>query len=215
MRKLLSIVSMISLFACPALAWDQPAPTTTNTTNNNPTAHARSNATGGTATSSSRSHSNATGGTAVNTVIVNPGTGNGTSPAGGSSGIPANGTIVANPWANNIVASAIAPGGMSYNACAGSPASGAVQTGLFGLSIGSGGGFDNACRLHMLGQDAAAMAYLCRVNKDVRASFRDIGRPCPQDQPVETVSAGPPDYCFTRDADDRNQHRECDHWGKN
>ena len=148
------------------------------------------------------------GGSAAVNVYNNANSGNG----GGTASSPA---AVNNVWdSRNPVAGAVAPAITNYNACSGSSTSAAAQFAPFGLSFGTGGGFDNACRLHMLHQDRAAVAYLCRVNGDIRQAFRDIGEPCPQDmppaQPQEQVTAYPYDYCFTRNTGDRDQHRECD-----
>lgn len=118
---------------------------------------------------------------------------------------------------NIPVATAVAPAIMSFNPCSGSSASAGLQGASFGLSFGTGGGFDNACRLHMLGQDAAAVAYLCRANGDIRQAFKDIGQPCPVDRPqvvavaarAPTVTDDRPDYCFTASAGEVRQHAEC------
>lgn len=116
-------------------------------------------------------------------------------------------------------ASATAPAALSTNPCLPGGTSGAVQTGLFGLSLGVNPGFDEACRLHQIGQDRAAVAYLCRANGDIRQAFRDIGQPCAQDLGVIAISRPKPalpvvksypyDWCMTRNAGDKNQHREC------
>lgn len=121
------------------------------------------------------------------------------------------------------VATAAAPAIMSVNPCSGSPTSAGLQSAPFGLSFGTGGDFDNACRLHMLGQDAAAVAYLCRDDRNIRRAFADIGQPCPQDRPqVETIAAPPPvaalpspnqryryDWCYTMDNGSGKQHKVC------
>jgi antirestriction protein ArdC len=62
----------------------------------------------------------------------------------------------------------------------------------------------------MLGKDAAATSYLCRVNGDIRPAFKDNDQPCPQVRPkVDQIDAAPPtptrtgyryDYCFTASA---------------
>ena len=83
----------------------------------------------------------------------------------------------------------------------------------------AGGGFDNAWRLHMLGKDAAATTYLCRVNGAIRLAFKDNDHPCPQVWPkVDQIDAAPStptrtgyryDYCFTASAVELRQHWEC------
>lgn len=121
------------------------------------------------------------------------------------------------------VATAAAPAIMSVNPCSGSPTSAGLQSAPFGLSFGTGGDFDNACRLHMLGQDAAAVAYLCRDDRNIRRAFADIGQPCPQDRPkvvdaaaVAPIAPVPPpaqryryDWCYTMDPGSVKQHRQC------
>lgn len=95
------------------------------------------------------------------------------------------------------VATAYAPSFSTYNNCAGSPVSAGLQHALVGLTFGSGGGFDEACRLHQLGHDDAAAAYLCRTNKDIHKAFLDAGETClPEDRPrapVQHVVAQPGD----------------------
>jgi hypothetical protein len=45
----------------------------------------------------------------------------------------------------------------------------------------------------MLGKDAAATSYLCRVNGDIRLAFKDNDQPCPQVRPkVDQIDAAPP-----------------------
>jgi hypothetical protein len=165
------------------------------------------------------------------------GGGGGAGGTGGTGGSAAGGAATSATGAVNVTtsgdasrnppASAIAPAISTFNSCAGAATSGALSTGLFSASLGLNPGFDEVCRLHELHQDRAAIAYLCRSDRVVRQAFRDIGTPCPQDiQAVPVVAVGGPvaapvtaqtssqqeypyDYCFTRDAGDKNQHKEC------
>jgi len=193
MRKLL-LATALTLAATPSFAWD--------TTNNNaPTSTAYGGlggaggmgGTGGTGVgfggaggtggnAAAVSSSAARGGTARAAVVNNI--------SGGNS----NG----NNW-HIPPATAAAPSFAQFNNCSGSPITGAVQSGVFGLSFGTGNHFDEVCRLHMLGLDNVAFAYLCRVDHDVRKAARDAGYPCPDDQvtpeiqPVQVPTV--PDWC--------------------
>ena len=80
-------------------------------------------------------------------------------------------------------ASAIAPSIYQNNNCSGSALSAGVQSGVFGLSFGTGNYFDDACRLHMIGLDGVAFEYLCHENKAVRKAALAAGHPCAADQP--------------------------------
>lgn len=116
-----------------------------------------------------------------------------------------------------LAASAIAPPIIS-GGCAGFGASAALQ--LPGIGIGGGAvKVDRVCQLHMIGEDAAAKELLCQQD-DIRKAFLASGEPCaadlkpyvePVSVPVDSSTVYPYDYCQTRHAGDKNQHRECDH----
>lgn len=160
-------------------------------------------ATGGTATAKGGA-----GGSAHVTNIVNGGTGD---PAGGGY-VGYDGHLP--------VSSAIAPNVTSFNSCAGSPVSGALQTGIFGLSFGSGNKFDEVCRLNQSRRPDAAIEYLCLVDPDVRKAMKATVTPCAADRSVVVFAAVPAalapgnekyrfDYCYTVSAGERSQHKEC------
>jgi hypothetical protein len=190
----------------------------TNSVSSTNTNRSTSSAAGGSATGGAggSSTSTARGGTAR-------GGAGGSGGAGGVSNVTVNGGGLGGGGGigsgNSFpVATATAPAVMSFNPCSGSSTSGGLQTGPVGLSFGTGGGFDNACRLHMLGHDDAAVAFLCRSNNDIRQAFADIGQPCPQDRPkvVAVAAPLPPnqrfkyDYCATASAGELKQHKECE-----
>jgi hypothetical protein len=142
-------------------------------------------------------------------------------PAGGTSGVSGAGDPSGAGFdpKHLPVASSYAPPVYQVNPCSGTPVSGGLQSGVVGLSMGWGGEFDNACRLHQLGQDDAAIAYLCRSNSQIRAAFQDVGRPCLQDRPKQVGAAPPvaapaftqrplPDWCYAGGRVLTN-HREC------
>ena len=172
--------------ASPALAGgpnDHPKPVPTSAT-----AHARSSATGG----------NATGGNA--------------SAVGGQAsgfGYGGNGGTVNGGLALGV------PLGTGNASCA-------AGISVAGLSLGGGGSAGGGlwelhdCKrarqaelLFRWGYRDQAVALLCQID-DVREAF---GGECPRATPVTIVSADPFDYCRTRNAGDKNQHRECDRPG--
>lgn len=116
------------------------------------------------------------------------------------------------------VASAIAPNVQSFNSCAGSAVTGAMQTGVFGMSFGSGNKFDRVCWLNESGRPDAAVEYICAVDKTAREALKHTAHPCAEDVPVVAAVALPTtkteypfDYCYHRNAGDANQHVECNH----
>jgi hypothetical protein len=179
---ILAGVAAICLTASPALAWYSESTATggTNTANGG-----NANATGGAATSTSKSNAasssgsaaTANGGHVVNNNSINVPAGAGAAGAGGGAGAGIGG-FPAFP-----AASAIAPSIYQNNNCSGSALSAGVQSGVFGLSFGTGNYFDDACRLHMIGLDGVAFEYLCHENKAVRKAALAAGHPCAADQP--------------------------------
>lgn len=198
MKAAVIALAVGAFMASPAMAWDyrqaghnnqQIGDGATGTQNNN-SAKARSSSR---SSSRSTSHSNsvATGGSA----------------GGGSSDV----TVQGNP---REAATALAPSFSGVNPCAGSAASGAVQTGVFGLSIGTGGGFDKVCQIATYLHDPLAKAWACRHIDGIREAALDIGKPCPQDKPTpvnetEIIRHDRPDWCLTASARERLQHLEC------
>jgi hypothetical protein len=206
------IIALVAALALPAAAhaWTPPPIGQDGQTNAAAAPAADSgSAAGAAASATARARSSATGGSATG--------GSATGGRGGSASV----AVTNNSGSGRQVATAAAPAVLSVNPCLPAGNSGAVQTGVFGLSLGLAHGYDEVCRLHVLGEDAAARAYLCRADADVRQAYKDIGQPCPQDAPPPLVivisrPAGKPprtvypyDYCQTRSAGDRNQHREC------
>lgn len=211
MNKIATILAATCLFAAPvsAFAWNVgPQGPGTNAgsasdAGSSAAAAASSRSYTGASTSSVRSSN-------TNTVtVINSGSG-----ANGHHAVRRH--YVSHHYEQQVpVATAVAPSMLSYNSCAGSAAGVGIQGGTFGLSVGTGGGYDNACRLHELGQDDAAIAYLCIVNGDIRKAFKEVGRPCPEDRPrVRRVAVAPPepvvrqiarrpDYCYTISRGDR------------
>lgn len=171
----------------------------------------------GSAASAARSTSHATGGASNAT----GGTATAKGGAGGSvtiNGDPAGGGGGYVGYDGHIPASsAIAPNVTSFNSCAGSPVSGALQTGIFGLSFGSGNHFDEVCRLNQSRRPDAAVEYLCLVDQDVRKAMKATATPCAADRPVVVVASIPApgnekyrfDFCYTASAGERAQHKEC------
>lgn len=117
-------------------------------------------------------------------------------------------------------------GGAGYNGGVGltvpggygnAPCGGGLGLGGLGLSGGGSGGgtlweFSDCKRmresaaLRDLGYPGAALAELCQIDR-VRDAF---GGHCPSAHLVLDTDAGANDYCFTRNAGDKNQHLECD-----
>lgn len=98
--------------------------------------------------------------------------------------------------------------------------SGSVTLGFLGTQAGgSGGGMwefhdckavREADTLFAMGYKTQAVALLCQQIDRVKEAF---GGSCPgsQSETTQAITANVPDYCFTRNAGDKNQHRECDH----
>lgn len=128
---------------------------------------------------------------------------------GGSGHSSGTSYVVSNPAP---VASAIAPAVTSFNSCAGSAVSGAMQTGPFGISFGSGNKFDRVCWLNESGRSDAAIEYICKIDPTAREAMKHTSRPCAEDvQAVSTKTSYPYDWCNTRHAGDADQHLECNH----
>lgn len=205
-RVLIALPLMAALATQPAFAWDyiqngggqQIGDGATGTQNNN-RASSRSNANAKASSNSfSNSSSSAKGGSARasggNVSIGSVGSGSG---SGGG-----------------YVGAITTPDGYGNAPCGG----GIGLGGGGGFGGGSGGGtlweFSDCKRmressaLRALGYPDAALAELCQIDR-VKEAF---GGTCPthEVQRVTTTDAGPYDYCFTRDAGDRNQHKECD-----
>jgi hypothetical protein len=145
--------------------------------------------------------------------------GNATGGRGGSSNVSI----------NNAPTSGSGGGGDSYNGgvaltvpggYGNAPCGGGVGMGGLGLGGGGSGGgtlweFGDCKRMRessallQLGYPDAALAELCQIDR-VREAF---GGKCPEPKKAHLVldtDAAKWDYCFTRNAGDRNQHRECD-----
>lgn len=89
------------------------------------------------------------------------------------------------------VSSAIAPSITTINPCGGVAASGALQTGLFGISLGAGGGFDKMCQIAMYSSNPVAFQYACRNMDGFRDAARDAGMPCAMDRPAVVAFVQP------------------------
>lgn len=168
---ILAGAAAICLTASPAWAWYSESTATGGT--NTATGGAATSTSKSNAASSSGSAATANGGHVVNNNNVNIPAGAGA--GGGGAGI---GGFPAFP-----AASAVAPSIYQNNNCSGSALSAGVQSGVFGLSFGTGNYFDDACRLHMIGLDGVAFEYLCHENKAVRKAALAAGHPCAADQP--------------------------------
>lgn len=112
------------------------------------------------------------------------------------------------------VSSAVSPNISTFNSCAGSPASGSLQTGPFGISFGAGNKFDRVCWLNESGRRDAAIEYICLTDPTARAAMKNTAEPCAADRPkivpINTRDNQAKDFCFTASAGERQQHRECD-----
>lgn len=97
------------------------------------------------------------------------------------------------------------------------PCGGGIGLGGGGSSAGGGVGgtlwefgdckrMRESAALERLGYTDAAVAELCQIDR-VREAF---GGTCPSPRLALDTDAGKWDYCFTRNAGDLNQHRECD-----
>lgn len=97
----------------------------------------------------------------------------------------------------------------------GSSCGGGISIGGIGASGGGSGGgalwefgeckiIREADALNKLGYPDAAVAELCQIDR-VKEAF---GGKCPSPEGIQ-IGYGR-DYCFTRDAGDTNQHKECD-----
>ncbi len=199
MRRLLAALPLIATLATPAYAWDyiqngkgQQIGDGASGVQNNNRATARSSAR---ASSNATSSSSATGGSAR--------------ASGGSVNIGSVGGGVSN---GGYMPSITVPDGYGNAPCGG----GVGLGGVGGFGGGSGGGtlwefgdckrMRESAALRALGYPDAALAELCQIDR-VREAF---GGKCPSSEVVATVDAGPNDYCFTRNAGDVNQHKECD-----
>ena len=209
MRNILLSGAVLALLTAPALAWDTPPAPVANAASHS-SARAAAHAT---ATSRSQSRSNsssisaggsATGGTANATggsVLVTGSNG------GGSGGVGPLGNFV--------------PDGTGQ-----APCGGGLGAGGAGLSLGAGIGgtifeFGDCKRLREVTAlraiahetrdprvEQAALNELCQIDR-VKEAF---GGHCPivGTTIVTDVNADKNDYCFTRNAGDLDQHRECD-----
>lgn len=212
MKRLLPAATLMALFAVPALANPYATATSGGSTSSATSAPSSATATGGNPVARAKGGQ---GGNASANPVANGGQGGhvtnniGTGPGGLGGGYPSN---------PRLAASAIAPTIIS-GGCAGAGFSAAIQL----PGIGGGGGLvkmDRICQLHMIGEDAAARELLCQEG-DIRKAFLAAGEPCAADLkpyliaparpvPVSTTKY-PWDYCETRHAGDKDQHRECDH----
>lgn len=130
----------------------------------------------------------------------------GTTLAGNTSGVPG---AAAPPTAPSIVVASPCMGAVS----------GSGTSPMLGISLGMSykdkecEARANAGALFALGQPAAAMQVLCQVD-NIRHALAAAGKPCDgftASVAVTTISDNKPDYCFTADAGERAQHRECQH----
>lgn len=136
---------------------------------------------------------------------------------GGSSNVNVNNSVTSGGGTNGAVVGDLAvttPEGFGN-----APCGGGIGLGGLGLSGGGSGGgtlweFGDCKRmressaLRSLGYPDAALAELCQIDR-VREAF---GGKCPTHDvaTVTDVNGDKPDYCFTRNPGDVNQHRECD-----
>jgi len=134
-----------------------------------------------------------------------------TSSSTGGSGGNVSGISVSNGQSGNGVFLSI-PDGRGEAPCGGG-------IGLGGGGSNAGGGVGGTlwefrdCKimreantLDRMGYHQAAINELCQIDR-IREAF---GGSCPHPETVIDVDAGKRDYCFTRNAGDLNQHRECD-----
>ena len=190
------------------------SPAAANPSTNTPAASP--NAASPNAKSSSGNGTSGNGHTA-HTVVVDP---NGN---GNSNGYGGNGRIP--------VASAI-PAPIVNGGCNTGGFSGVIQSPIIGGGATLGGKQDIVCQSNEIGRADVAFVYLCFKDEDYAKASRYTRQPCPDKDarptpipavvitPAPTPSPEPvphntkiiyrPDYCGTRNAGDRNQHRECD-----
>ena len=161
---------------------------------------------------SARAHANASAGASAIGIGGAGGRGGSASARGGSSYSGGSSTTVQGSGNTSGGLGITTPEGFGVASCGGG-------IGLSGLGLGGGGSgggtlwefqeckiIREANALHMLGQDAAAVAELCEIDR-VRKAF---GGTCPSQQTTSIDVDDRPDFCFTRNAGDKNQHRECD-----
>jgi hypothetical protein len=131
---------------------------------------------------------------------------------GGSSNVSVNNSVGRSGGSDSGGIALTVPGGYGN-----APCGGGIGLGGLGLSGGGSGGgtlweFGDCKRMRessallQLGYPDAALAELCQIDR-VRDAF---GGKCPTPATVTDVYADTQDYCFTRNAGDVNQHRECD-----
>lgn len=212
MKRIILATALVVSCATGALAWDTTPTATvgnvnsasnasvknrntsvnanTNTNINHNSSHSSSNATSG-SISGATSRSTATGGS-VGGVNINAGN-------GGSGGGGVYVTV---------------PDGRGEAPCGGGISLGGVGLGGGGSGGGSLWEFADCKRmreadfLYKMGFQQAAVNEMCQIDR-VKQAF---GGQCPI-IPTVPMSYGvitdPPDYCLTRNAGDRNQHKEC------